>query len=278
MKLGLIGHPIQHSLSPWIHEQFIKQVGGTGGYQLFEMNPATFDQEIRQFKSCQIDGFNVTIPFKERIIPFLDFIEGDAATIGAVNTVVAKNGKWYGYNTDGQGFVQALKKSYPQFFHAGAAVLLLGAGGACRGIYAALAKEGFKKITIANRTIQRAEELASITNHTENVSVVSYLEAERTLQDYTIIINTTSVGMQPDVSNQAISLTNLQDCALVCDIVYRPFWTSFLHQAKSRGASVHHGHEMLLYQGKIAFELWSGVTIDADLILPLFERKIQVDV
>lgn len=277
MQLGLIGYPIQHSRSPWIHQAFMKQIKLDGKYQLFQIEPDQFDQGIRQLQTLDLDGFNVTIPFKQRIIDYLDQIDHFAEAIGAVNTVVCEKGKWIGYNTDGLGYVLGIRSSYPDLFAGNKQVLLLGAGGASRGIYYALLQENFDRIDIANRTTARAQELLSINTSNLSSDVMTYQEAAQQLNQYDLIINTTSVGMQPNLDKQVIALDGIKQNTVVSDIVYQPFWTALLKDAKQKGARVHHGHEMLLYQGKIAFEKWTGHRIDAEKIMPNFLNSILAE-
>lgn len=270
MKLGLIGHPIEHSKSPWIHQQFLDQTGIKGSYQLIEIEPNQFEENIKKLKQTDWDGFNVTIPYKEKIIPYLDEISSDAEQIGAVNTVVCRNQRWYGYNTDGLGLVTALKDNFPGLFTGGRSALILGAGGASRGIYYALINENFSEVAIANRTISRAENLLTLNQGQIKSYALSFKEAEERLSQYDLVVQTTSVGMVPVTDQQVIDLTHLKQGAVVSDIVYQPFWTAILKDAATRGGKVHHGHEMLVYQAKHAFELWSGEKVDVKSILSQF--------
>ncbi|WP_440895911.1 shikimate dehydrogenase [Amphibacillus sp. Q70] len=270
MELGLIGYPIGHSKSPWIHQQFFDQTGIKGSYQLIEIEPSQFEQKIKQLKRSELAGFNVTIPYKEKIIPYLDEISCDAEQIGAVNTVVCRNQRWHGYNTDGMGLVTALKNSFPTLFTGGKAALILGAGGASRGIYYALANENLAAISIANRTISRAKDLLALNQTQVRGNALSFKEAEENLFQFDLIIQTTSVGMTPEFDQQVIDLSQLKKGTVVSDIVYQPFWTALLKDAERRGGFVHHGHEMLLYQAKLAFELWSEQIVAVEPALANF--------
>src|SRR5699024_6408139 len=264
MEVGLIGYPLGHSKSPWIHQHFFDQIGIKGNYHLIEIEPSEFDQAINNLKQSQLVGFNVTIPYKEKIIPYLDEISPDAKRIGAVNTVVCHDKKWYGYNTDGIGLITALKNNYPNLLTENTSALILGAGGASRGIYFSLANEHLSEIAIANRTISRAENLAALNPSQAKVFPLSFKEAEAKLSQFDLIIQTTSVGMEPNDNQQVIDMSQIKKGAVVSDIVYQPFWTRLLKDAKSHGALVHHGHEMLIYQAKHAFELWTDKEVDAN--------------
>lgn len=275
MRLGLIGHPIGHSLSPWIHQQFLTETSIKGTYQLFEVAEKFVSEQIEQLKIMKLDGFNVTVPYKQTIIPFLDELDFHAKQIGAVNTVVRKDGKWIGYNTDGVGYVTALKSSYPDLFNGHKHVLVLGAGGASRGIFHALCQEKFETVDLANRTIAKATNLLTL-NQTEQIKscAYSFAQAEENLMHYDLIIQTTTVGMKPNVDEQVISMQRVKKDAIVSDIVYQPFMTRLLHDAKEHGATIHHGHEMLFYQAKLSFELWSGQVVEEKKILKDFIDKI----
>lgn len=256
-ELGLIGFPITHSLSPWIHGKFLEQTNLEGTYSIIEINPEdSFAMKIEELKRSSIDGFNVTVPYKEKIIPYLDEIDDQAKRIGAVNTVLHKDGRWIGYNTDGIGYIRALLHKYPELGdNKEINVLLLGAGGAAKGILHALIHHGYCNITIANRSLERAESLALAD---ESVNVLSLEEAEENLQQFHLIIQTTSVGMKPDESEKIISLQSLHPDAYVSDIVYQPLETALLKEAKEKGARIHFGHSMLLYQAQYAFEIWTN--------------------
>ncbi len=266
MELGLIGYPVQHSKSPWIHQHFLSETNLTGNYQLIEIHPDQFDEEIMKLKASNLSGFNVTIPYKEKIIPYLDEISPAAQKIGAVNTVVCRNNRWYGDNTDGRGLVTALKEQFPELFTGDKSVLILGAGGASRGIYYALLNEEFEEIVIANRTVIRAQALIDANPSGISSAAISFSEAEAKLNQFDLVIQTTSVGMTPHIEEQVIDLSRLKPGAVVSDIVYQPFWTKLLRDAKARGGRVHHGHEMLIYQAKLAFEMWSGKQVNAKLL------------
>ncbi|HLR42497.1 MAG TPA: shikimate dehydrogenase [Pseudogracilibacillus sp.] len=256
-KLGLIGYPIQHSLSPWIHAQFLERTEQKGTYEIMEIDTnASFPEAMDKLKNSQIDGFNVTVPYKEKIIPYLDHIDEQAKKIGAVNTVKCENGVWTGYNTDGAGYVRSLLSKYPQLAEEKSAkILLLGAGGAAKGIYHALVAAGYEHIVIANRTVEKAQD---IVKEDKNSKVATLNEVAEDLAEFRVIIQTTSVGMKPEVDQSIITLNHLHDDAIVSDIVYQPLETKILTDAKNLNADIHFGHTMLLYQAQYAFEIWTG--------------------
>src|SRR5699024_2727524 len=256
---GLIGYPIKHSLSPWIHTTFLEQKNLKGTYELFEVSPQeSIEQKLQTLKDKGVQGCNVTVPYKETVLPYLDVVDESAVEIGAINTIVFKNGKTYGYNTDGKGYVRSLETSFPGVFTPSLRILLIGAGGAARGIYRALLDKGCKEVSIANRTLSTAESIREI-NQTETKSMIMSLEeAEEQLASYDVVIQTTSVGMKPHEEQSILSLNNIRQGTIVSDIVYQPIETSFLREAAARQCQVHYGHTMLLYQAQYAFELWTG--------------------
>lgn len=253
-QFGLVGYPIGHSLSPWIHQQFLEQYKMDGTYELFEITPKdNFSQKLSNLKESGVNGFNVTVPYKETVLNFLDKIDESAEQIGAVNTIHCENGKWVGYNTDGIGFVRSLEYEYPELTQRKSSqILIIGAGGAAKGIYHGLMRHGYTNITIANRTLKKA---VLITENDQ--SVLNLEEAADQLSSFDVIIQTTSVGMKPNIDQTVLSLQGLNSYTIVCDIVYQPLLTKFLQEAKLQGASIHFGHTMLLFQAQAAFEIWT---------------------
>lgn len=266
MKLGLVGFPIKHSLSPWIHNQFLEKAGIEGTYSIMEIDPDdSFELELERIKESQVDGFNVTVPYKKQIINYLDDLDKNAERIGAVNTVVCKNGKWVGYNTDGIGYVIALRNKFPEIFSDKTnRILIIGAGGAAYGIYYGLKSEGVTQIDIANRTHSSAKAIATLGGNDVETSILTLDEAKESINSYNLIIQTTSVGMKPNTEDTIIPVELLNRNSVVSDIIYQPLNTKFLMDAKQAGASIHYGHTMLLYQAQYAFELWTNKKIPID--------------
>lgn len=275
LRLGLIGHPISHSLSPWIHNEFLQIANIQGEYKLYEGKPEELAKVIKHLREMEIDGFNVTVPYKQMIMDYIDELDPEAERLGAVNTVVNENGKWKGYSTDGEGYVRSIQRPFPQLLNRDTSILLLGAGGAARGIYRALMKESVKQVDIANRSIEKAESFLNMQLGNSQTSVLSYAEAEKQLMNYDLIIQTTSVGMKPAIDEQIISLENVKQDAVVSDIVYQPITTALHRDALTRGAKIHHGHAMLLYQAQLAFEKWTGIDIDAEHLVDKLEKQLR---
>lgn len=272
-QFGLIGYPVSHSLSPWIHHEFSKRADIQATYKLYELAPEEFNEKISALKR-KLDGFNLTLPYKEKIIPFLDDLDETAKESGAVNTVVKEGKRWLGYNTDGIGFVRSLSEAYPQLLEEESPkLLILGAGGAARGIFQALRMKGFSQIDLANRTIEHAQSLAQ--QFSVNTRVYSLEEIEARLTSYDLIIQTSSVGMAPRTGESIIQLAKLKKSTIVSDIVYQPLMTDFLKQAKAAGAHIHLGHTMLLYQALYAFEKWTKTYPSVEEIGQTLKQKLK---
>lgn len=273
-QFGLIGYPIKYSLSPWIHRHFMEQTKITGSYDLYEIDlKRDFAEAMQELKAKNLHGFNVTAPYKEKIIPFLDRLDSQAQLIGAVNTVLIKNNEWIGYNTDGIGYARSLISKFPQLEgEKEKHILLLGAGGAAKGIFYGLIAHDFTKITIANRSLERAEEIARAL---PSAKVMTLAEAEQQTEAFDIIIQTTSVGMKPHEGQAVILLPKLKQGAIVSDIVYQPLETAFLKQARKHNAHVLYGHTMLLYQAQYAFEIWTNEKPNAAILDEKLKKKLE---
>ena len=255
-KFAVIGHPIGQSKSPLIHGYWIKQNGLIANYGALDIAPNSFEYELRELVERHgYSGFNITIPYKERAMALCDELDDSAKTIGAVNTIHAKGGRLIGYNTDSIGFLENLKHETGTDHFAGTAVVL-GAGGAARGVIDALLKAGFEHITLTNRTREKADELQDMAPG--KIKVVSWDERAQALAGADLLVNTTSLGMagQPPLE---LNLANLPTSAIVCDIVYKPLMTDLLHAAKKQGNKTVTGIGMLLYQAQEAFEIWTGI-------------------
>jgi shikimate dehydrogenase len=264
MKLyGVIGDPIAHSMSPAMHNDAFASLGIPAYYHPFHVKPNDLKTAVDGMKVIGVEGFNVTIPHKTAIIPYLDELDPLAEAIGAVNTVVRKNNRWVGYNTDGTGFVRGLKEALGRELH-NDHILIIGAGGAARAIYYTLASEHAPFIDIANRTIEKAAHLAEQCPFETKTEVLSISEAEKRMGNYSVVIQTTPIGMSPRTDEMPISLSLLRKGAFVSDIIYNPLETKFLSEAKKRGAKIQNGIKMFVYQGVSAFEKWTGVVPDAN--------------
>ena len=272
--LGLIGYPITHSKSPQIHHHFLSEAGLSGRYQLVELEPHEIEAFLTSEASNHYHGLNVTAPYKEKVIPFLDQLDPLAEKMKAVNTIHLMNGKRIGYNTDGIGYVEALRQAKPHFFSIPSPkILILGAGGAAKGIAYAFDQYGDYTIDIANRTIAKAQTIA---DHLKRSKAIRLTEAERSLSVYDLIIQTTTVGMEPNSEGQIVSLEHALPETIVSDIIYHPAWTNLLKQAHQRGMPTVHGMDMLIMQAAKAFEIWTGHRPRVNTINRLKER-LHVD-
>ncbi|WAA10349.1 shikimate dehydrogenase [Fervidibacillus albus] len=258
MKLyGVIGDPVDHSLSPAIHRQFFFDTKIDGVYEKFFIPKGELEKGIRLLKMKKIKGFNVTIPHKRAIIPLLDEVDETARQIGAVNTVVEKNGKLIGYNTDEFGFMRALKSVVNDL--AGKKIAIIGAGGAARAVYFSLKKEDVLKIDVANRTVENGVRLIRDGNGEDLSDALTLDQLQERIANYEIIVQTTPIGMYPNVLEQPIRLDLLKEGTVVFDLIYRPLETVFLTSAKKNGAICVNGVDMLLYQAAQSFFLWTGI-------------------
>ncbi len=252
---GVIGNPIEHSLSPVMHNAAFEALGLDAIYLAFRVAEHDLGDAIRGAKSLGIAGLNVTIPLKEKA---LAFVEADdiASRIGAINTIDFTSGTPTGYNTDGIGALTVLKERVGEI--RGKEVLILGAGGAARAIAFYLDTEG-ARLTIANRTEDRAAMLASSLHNADFISL-SEEELKRHIKDADILINTTSVGMYPRADATLVNAGMMHSRLVVFDIVYNPAETKLLREAKKAGVqTIIEGVKMLVYQGAASFRIWTGM-------------------
>lgn len=254
---GVIGDPIRHSKSPIMMNRAFRETGVNGIYTAFHITADKLGDFVAGVRAMGMRGVNVTIPHKLDIMKYVDIIDESAAAIGAVNTIVNDNGVLTGYNTDGIGYVRSLREeAEPEL--AGKRIVVLGAGGAARGIVYALTKEAPASITIANRTEQRAVELAASMSGRGNVAGVSNDRLEQVCAEADIVINTTSTGMYPNVDESPVEAAWLRPGSVASDIIYNPMKTKFLLEAERAGCRIHGGLGMFIYQGAYAFEYWTG--------------------
>lgn len=270
---GVIGDPISHSMSPEMHNDAFLDKGIDAHYQAFHVKTQQLQDVVIGMKALGVKGFNVTVPHKTDIIQYLDRIDPLAKTIRAVNTVKLENGEYVGYNTDGIGFYTGLKKELNESCFS-KNVLLIGAGGAARAIYYTLLHEGLERIDVCNRTKTRAEELIAGNSHAVESRALSLDEAEQLLSRYSLIINTTTIGMKPNIDEIPLSLNNLNSDSFVSDIIYNPFETALLKEAKAKGAKIQNGLPMFIHQGALAFQIWTDVQPDTERMKSIVLQKL----
>ena len=275
---GIVGDPVEHSLSPLMHNAAFKALGLDYAYVPFRVARGAIDAAAGAVKHMGIRGLNVTVPHKVDIMSHLDWIDPFALRVGAVNTIVNDEGRLSGYNTDASGFVRGLDAFGIDLRDA--RVMVLGAGGAARAVVFSLLDRG-ARVTILNRNPQRAAALAG------DVSVAAGLQiAHGELTDSTLkkelsacslLVNATSLGMYPWADESPCPRRYLRTDLVVCDIVYNPPMTLLLQDAASCGATVITGVEMLVQQGALAFELWTGVPAPVDVMRAAVRRELEND-
>lgn len=265
---AIIGDPIEHSLSPTIHNAAFQACSMDYVFVAFRVKRESLREAMNGMKALGIAGCCVTIPHKVAVMPYLDNIDPLALDIGSVNTIVNNNGLLTGYNTDAPGFLEPLaKREIPL---EGKNAVMLGAGGAARAVSFMLVNEGVK-LTVLNRTLERAADLAGRIKKSLKKEVIS-LEMtpdnlERSVSAADILVNTTSVGMSPDVNKTPVPTDLLRKGLVVYDIIYNPGETRLLREAKEKGAVALNGEEMLAWQGALAFEKWTGHKAPIDIML-----------
>lgn len=264
---GIIADPIGHSVSPAMHNAAFKKMGIDYVYIPFRVTKEGLGQAIAGMRALNIRGLNVTIPHKVAVIPLLNEVDNLAQRIGAVNTIVNDDGVLKGYNTDATGFLQALRERgiEPE----GKRVVILGAGGASRAISLALAEKD-SNLIILNRTENKAKEQA------ERISRLCHREVQalkldrenlaEALKNTDILVNTTSVGMSPNIGETPVTADLIKPPVIVCDIVYNPLKTRLLREAEAAGAQAISGIDMLAWQGALAFEKWTGLKAPVEVM------------
>ena len=266
--LGVFGHPIAHSLSPVMHNAAIRALNIDYIYVPFHVLPDNLEQAVLGVRGLEIAGVNVTIPHKERIIPFLDEVSDYSRQIRSVNTVTNVDGHLKGDTTDGPGFLRSAEAAWGKLD--GCRVLILGAGGSAKAVSFALAGAGCE-IVIANRTVERAAELSRglgkvFESGTFRVVELGGQALGDEIPKIDLVVNTTSVGMHPDVDGIPIAPELLRKDLLVYDLVYNPARTRLVCEAEERGASAVTGLKMLVYQGALSFEMWTGIQAPVDVM------------
>ena len=263
---GIIGNPVEHSMSPAIHNAAFEKLNLNYAYLAFSVTDVA--GAIHGMRALNIRGFSVTIPHKIEVMKYLDEIDPVAQQIGAVNTVVNNNGYLMGYNTDWLGFVRSLE-NYTEL--ANKKVVILGAGGAARGIAFGL-KQREAQLTILNRAIE-VEMAQTLAKEVEcDWGDLEYVEP---IQQAEVVVNTTSVGMSPLQDVTVIDPALLQSHQVVYDIVYNPLETRFLREAKARGCRIAPGYEMLLLQGVAQFELWTDKNAPVELMRDILVKRLS---
>ena len=263
---GIIGNPVDHSMSPAIHNAAFEELTLNYGYLAF--NVTDVEGAIRGMRALNVRGFSVTMPHKVEVMQYLDDIDPVAQQIGAVNTVVNTNGTLKGYNTDWVGFTRSLEAVTPI---QGKRVVILGAGGAARALAFGIKEKG-GKMTILNRTeeIEMAESLA-----TDIGCVWGPLSQVESIRDAAVVVNATLLGMPPHDDKTVVDAALLRAEQVIYDVVYNPMETRLLREAKAQGCRIVPGYEMLLLQGVAQFELWTGQPAPVELMRTILKERLS---
>lgn len=274
MLLAVIGDPIAHSKSPVMHNAALVALGIEGEYFPIHVSREDLGNAISHMKELGFRGINVTIPHKVDVMAYVDRIDESAARIGAVNTIVNENGILTGYNTDGIGYVRSLKDE-TQVDLRGKSIMVLGAGGAARGIVSALAQEEPKTIVIANRTADKAIQMAEEWKSIANICAITMDEISSHLPNIDVIINTTSIGMHPHISHTVIDPAMIPAGIIVSDLIYNPLTTELLKKSQERGCIIHGGLGMFVNQGAYALEYWTGMPAPIETMRTAVLKSLQ---
>jgi shikimate dehydrogenase len=270
---GIIGDPVEHSFSPGMQNSAFRAMGLDAVYVPFKVKKEDLKDAIKGVRALGIRGLNVTIPHKTEVMNYLDEIDPLAGKIGAVNTIVNSDGRLKGYNTDASGFIRSLQNAGINLKNKKSVVL--GAGGAARAItFSLVDKVG--KLTILNRHLESAQGLAGGLSDTRVKALELNAENLKSVLDAAeIVINTTSVGMWPDTSNSPVPTGLFKSGQIVIDVVYNPLKTRLLKQAESQGAKTISGIDMLVWQGALALELWTGQPAPAEVMKEEISRILK---
>ena len=274
---AVVANPIKHSISPFIHNRAFEATHTNGVYLAWEVKGTDLAETVTNIRRYQMFGINLSMPYKEQVIPYLDQLSEEARLIGAVNTVVNREGILIGYNTDGKGFF----KSLPSFKISGKRMVLLGAGGAAKAILAQAILDGVSQVSVFVRSasIEKTRPyLEKLQNETgfkvDLFALEDVSELQARIIDSDLLVNATSVGMD-GVSQPIPTSIVLPEKILVADVIYQPFETPFLKWARNQGNHAVNGLGMLLYQAAEAFQLWTGKEMPTDQIWELLKQKYQ---
>jgi len=255
--LGIFGYPVEHSFSPVMHNYISGKIGLDYVYTAYEVKPENIGEAVRGIRALNISGVNITAPHKFSVMEYLDEIDSQALLFGSVNTIVNRNGRLIGYNTDADGFYMALKRNGVDVKDKD--IVIFGAGGATKPIAVLFTQKGAKSITIINRTKEKARGIADYVKE----KIGGVIETEMKFDRYDIAINTTSAGMAPQEDKCPVSDFSFADKNTVfADMIYNPSETLYLRHGREMGAKTINGLGMLICQGIIAYEYFTGIRLD----------------
>ncbi len=259
--VGVFGHPVAENPTIVMQEAAFEELGLNWRYLTIEVYPEDLAAALTGLRAFNMRGINLTIPHKVEVLKYLDEVAADARLMGAVNTVRREGNKLIGENTDGKGFLRALRDD-AQVDPAGKRVVVLGAGGAARAITVELALAGAARITVVNRSSERGQNLVNLLNEKTPAAAefVQWADPFALPTTTDILVNATSIGLFPDIdATPALAYDSISAGMTVCDVIPNPPHTPFLKEAESRGAATLDGLGMLVYQGAIAFKMWTGL-------------------
>lgn len=265
--VALLGYPVEHTLSPAMHNAAFEHLGIDFCYVAFPVRPEMLGRAIEAVRALSLAGVNVTVPHKERVIPMLDEVDGEAAFIGAVNTVVNRDGRLIGFNTDGRGFMRGLSEE--GILVKGKSVLVIGAGGGSRAVSYYLSEQA-SRLLLFDIDKEKAERLASDLGRIR--TNVARLDALTDLEGIDIVLNATPLGLRPS-DPFPVEMSLLRPAQTVGDLIYRE--TPLLREASRRGCRAFNGLGMLLWQGALALELWTGKTPPHEVMREALMRGLK---
>lgn len=269
--LGIIGDPIEHSMSPVIQNKAIAALGLDYVYVPFHVKEKDLSIVFDGFKAINVRGFNVTIPHKQNVIPLLTQITDTAKMIGAVNTVWLNEDGWHGTNTDIDGFIAPLKKIPKNWSNI--TPLVLGNGGASRAVIVGCSQLGCQKINVVGRNLDKLKTFQQTwieSNLATEIAIYHWDELNQLISDSELIVNTTPIGMYPQINSSPFNEQQaqlIQSDTIVYDLIYTPSPTLWLQQAEKQGAMIIDGSEMLVQQGAVGFEIWTGKPAPVEIML-----------
>ena len=275
---GIIGDPVEHSLSPGMHNAAFKSVGLDHIYVPFNVKTEELEDAINGARAMGIRGLNVTIPHKTEVIKYLDYLDIAAGLIGAVNTIEFGENGAIGHNTDGIGAIRAIEDVTPV---KGKKIMVLGAGGAARAISFQLLLNEAESLVISNRTIEKAQELKDDLIEKLDQEVITTdlgIDLERELEDTDILINTTPIGMYPNINHKPLVTADMMHKDLIVnDIVYNPLKTGLIMEAEKAGAKTISGIKMLMYQGIESFRIWTGIEPPVEVFQSALLKEMNLE-
>jgi len=275
---GVFGYPLKHTLSPPMHQAGFNQLKLSSFYLPLELPLNNFRNLMKNKKDIILDGFNLTVPYKQTVMPYLDSVSKEAKLIGAVNTVIKKNNRWCGYNTDASGFITSLKEGL-KWAPRGKRVVVIGAGGASRACIYGLCEKGVKEIVVLNRTLSKAKALVrDFQKLFKKVRFSVCTKADKELlAQCDLVVNATSLGLK--AKDKAVLSKSVIPKAkrgqLAIDLIYNPEVTPFLKSMKSKGWKTLGGLGMLLHQGAQAFQLWTGKKAPVKQMRTALEQSLK---